>query len=268
MQYQNILQPLLEKVKEIGDYQLKHFRSQSLNVDSKGGRSNDLVTQVDTGSETRIREWVEKEFGSDVFIGEETSGLNATYQQCLEKMPEKGRAWVVDPLDGTVNFAHGLPVFAISVAMFEDREPKIAVVHAPAIGEIYWAVKGEGAFGPQGKLQVSEAKELDQILAASGFPYDKAETVDNNVDTFAKMAPQLRGIRRMGAASYDLCMVAAGSFGAYWELNLSIWDMAAGLLLVEEAGGRVEHYRQDRRVSLAAGHPDLLEKLLPQLGRC
>lgn len=194
------------------------------------GNPRDIVTEWDLRSEEAIR-GVLAETGFPI-LGEETGqsqGRDATMR------------WLVDPIDGTVNFSHGLPIWGISIAVevVATREVLAGIVLAPALGWSFEAAKGEGAFDQDGApLQVSAIASLDQALLTTGFPYDRATNPANNFDQFLHMK-RISTVRRLGAASIDLCLVARGALDGYWERRLQPWDIAAGGLIVVEAGGTV-----------------------------
>jgi len=148
--------------------------------------------------------------------------------------------WVVDPLDGTVNFVQGLPCFAVSIALLVDGRPELAVVHLPRLEECFRAARGRGAACNGRSIRVSSTTRLADAVLATGFPYRRHLLLDNNLENFERLFLRQRGVRRMGSAASDLAYVAAGRLDAFWELHLSPWDVAAGGLLVEEAGGRVD----------------------------
>jgi myo-inositol-1(or 4)-monophosphatase len=151
-------------------------------------------------------------------------------------------AWVVDPLDGTNNFAHGFPVFAVSLAAIRGDEVLAGATYDPLRDELFAARRGGGATLNGRPIRVSARERLATSLVATGFPYDKATNPDNNIAQFAAVTPLVRGIRRAGSAALDLAYVAAGRLEAYWERGTNAWDVAAGILLVREAGGRVTDY--------------------------
>ena len=198
---------------------------------------NDLVTEFDTRSEALIVDAIRQARPGDHIVAEEGGAQGA--------QAGARRRWLIDPLDGTVNFAHGLPFFAISMALEEDGELTVGVVHAPALGWSFWAERGRGAFlgtrlePGEKRLQVSATPSLPRTLLATGFPYDRTTSSDNNLAEWAALTLATQGVRRAGAASLDLAMVAAGWLDGYWEKKLKPWDLAAGALLVREAGGRV-----------------------------
>jgi myo-inositol-1(or 4)-monophosphatase len=191
----------------------------------------DLVTEWDLKSEQTIRE-VLADTGFPT-LGEEGG-----------QSGEPGGAryrWLVDPIDGTVNFAHGLPIWSISIGLEEvGQGPLVGVVAAPAIGWWFQAIRGGGAFDGNGtRLSVSACKQLDQALLATGFPYDIPTNPNNNLAAWGHMQKAAGACRRLGAASLDMCAVGCGWFDGYWERGISAWDVAAGALIVVEAGGKV-----------------------------
>ena len=192
----------------------------------------DLVTVVDQEAEDIVSGRLRAAFPGDRLV--------------LEEGGEQGdpgpRCWYVDPLDGTTNFAHGFPHFAVTVALEEAGETVVGVVHDVIRDECYAARRGGGATVDGVTLAVSRTEGLDRALLATGFPYDRRENPDNNLREAAAFWTTARGIRRPGAASLDLASVARGWFDGYWEMRLNPWDVAAGALLVEEAGGRVTDY--------------------------
>ena len=158
--------------------------------------------------------------------------------------------WLVDPLDGTTNFAHGLPLFAIAIALEHEGELEVAVVDAPRLGCVWTAARGDGARKGGRPIRVSKTSRLDQALLATGFPYDRRTSPDNNLAEFGAMQRRAQAVRRCGAAVLDLAWLADGSFDGYWEAKLNPWDWATGMLLVAEAGGRVT----DRAGQPASAH--------------
>jgi myo-inositol-1(or 4)-monophosphatase len=191
----------------------------------------DLLTEYDLGSERLIREQLSQEFPNHRVVGEEDA--------------ESGKGdlvWYVDPIDGTTNFAHGHFFFAMSIALYRGSEGLVGVVHAPALGVTWKAARGGGAFRNGKRCSVSTRAQLEEAVCATGFPYDRWSNPDNNHAELALFLQRARGIRRCGAASIDLCLVADGTYDIYWEQGLNAWDMCAGALLVKEAGGRLSTY--------------------------
>ena len=196
-------------------------------VDFKG--QVDPVTEVDRRLEAQIRRMLGDHRPSDVIVGEEQGGV----------LPARGRAWIIDPLDGTVNFIHGLPPVSVSVALWEDRSPRVGVVIEAIGGEEFTAVRGMGAWRNSQPISVSPHRRLSQALVGTGFPYDRQERAQEYAALVGAVLAKCQGIRRRGSAALDLCYVADGRFEAFWEQGLAVWDLAAGILIVEEAGGTV-----------------------------
>jgi myo-inositol-1(or 4)-monophosphatase len=212
--------------------------------------ATDLVSDADREAERAIRELLEAERPDDGLVGEEGSRHRA----------ESGRRWIVDPLDGTINFLYGFPAWAVSVALEDADGLAVGVVHCPVIGETFRAVRGDGAFLGDRRLHVREPVSLDRALVATGFSYEPPRRAIQ-ADVMRELLPRARDIRRAGAASLDLSWLAAGRLDAYFERGLHSWDWAAGRLLVEEAGGSVEWLEDDWPGMVAASGPDLLAEL-------
>ncbi len=190
----------------------------------------DLVTEVDHACEKAIVESIQGERPDDAILAEEGHG---------EDTDGREWRWVIDPLDGTTNYAHGYPRFCVSIGVERNRVREVGVVYDPLLDELYHAVRGGGAWLGERSLSVSTCSELGSALVATGFAYDVHRNSRESAACFASMLEAARGIRRDGSAALDLCYVAAGRFDAYWELKLHPWDVCAGNLIVEEAGGRV-----------------------------
>lgn len=200
------------------------------NVVHKG--TVDLVTEVDIASERLIRRELQARFPKIRFHGEEDGGDDWRH----------GEVWVVDPLDGTTNFANRLPHFAVSIALCNHGEPIAGVVMNPMNNEIYHSFKGGGAFVNGEPIHVGTQKEMNDALAVTGFPYNRREHLEIIVERLKIMLMHVQCVRRLGSAALDLCHIARGVFAIYWETNLKPWDVAAGTLLVTEAGGRVTRF--------------------------
>lgn len=216
----------VEAARIAGAYQRCRFTS-SLEVDLKGDK--DLVTEVDKESERLIVECLRSYFPGHDLLAEE--GDYARQGSAFR--------WIIDPVDGTTNYAHGFPWFCSSIALEHDRELVAAVIYNPIYDELFTATKGGGAFLNGRRLNVSAGMPLKSTLLGTGFPYDCARDPANNFANFIAFQKAARGIRRAGAAALDLACVAAGRLDGFWELKLKPWDVAAGVLLVLEAGGRV-----------------------------
>jgi myo-inositol-1(or 4)-monophosphatase len=190
----------------------------------------DLVTIADKLSEKTLDEFFLRAAPSHGFLGEEGA---------MRVAAPGAPTWIVDPLDGTMNFAHGLPVFCVSVAAVVDGAPQVGVVHDPSRGEVFSAIRGVGAWMNGNTIAVSDRENLGEALLATGFPYDRRAQADRYLAYFKSYMCAAHGIRRMGAAALDLAWVAAGRVDGFWEFGLKPWDVAAGSLLVEAAGGVV-----------------------------
>ncbi|MXX45982.1 MAG: inositol monophosphatase [Acidimicrobiia bacterium] len=206
---------------------LREALGKSAEVEFKG--EVDPVTEVDRRAEAEIRRMLMTHRPSDDIVGEEEGGV----------LPTEGRAWIIDPLDGTVNFIHGLAPVSVSVALWEDGAPLVGVVIEAIHGEEFTAVRGEGAWLDSQPISVSCQAALSQALVGTGFPYDRRERAHEYAALIGAVLAESQGIRRRGSAALDLCYVAVGRFDAFWEQGLAVWDMAAGILMVEEAGGKV-----------------------------
>lgn len=189
----------------------------------------DLVTQIDLKSERFITGRIAKAFPEHAILAEE-SGRNRT---------ESSYVWIIDPLDGTTNYAHGYPAFCVSIGLEVDGQPILGAIYDPNRDELFSARHRGGAFLNRKRIQVSAEAKLSRSLLATGFPYDIAESRIDNLDNFARMYKAARGIRRAGSAALDLCYLACGRFDGFWELKLHAWDMAAGVVIVSEAGGKI-----------------------------
>ncbi|KQX25498.1 MULTISPECIES: inositol monophosphatase family protein [unclassified Sphingomonas] len=216
---------------------------QQLQVSRKGPA--DFVSMADKRSEQTLVEELKRARPDWGFILEEGGEI--------EGDPSKPR-WIIDPLDGTSNFLHGLPHFAISIAVEEPRtgqargEVTQGLVYQPLTDESFWAEKGRGAWLHDRRLRVSSRRDLSEALVATGIPFLGHGDIREWTAIFASIAPEVAGIRRFGSAALDLAWVAAGRYDAYWEADLNIWDVAAGLLLVREAGGFASDYRGGDRM--------------------
>ena len=193
------------------------------------GTPTNLVTEMDARAEELIVGRLAAAFPDDGVLAEERGAAGG----------RSGRRWIIDPLDGTTNYAHGVPIFAVSIALEAAGRVELGVVFDPNLDELYVAERGRGATLNDRPLAVSAAATLDESLLATGFPYDIRETDDNNLREYAAFSVRARAVRRMGSAVLYLAWLAAGRLDGYWELRLGAWDVAAGGLLIAEAGGRV-----------------------------
>ncbi|MGE3174118.1 MAG: inositol monophosphatase family protein [Planctomycetota bacterium] len=222
---------------EAGEVLLRH-RREGLVAESKG-RRRELVTAADRDAERVVVGGIQRQWPSHAVLAEE--GV----------LTAKGRSdreadwtWIVDPLDGTTNFVHGVPFFAVAIALAWRDRPVVGVVHAPALGDTYAAAAGLGAHWNGTRIQVSRTAELADALVATGFSYERDEPGrDDNLGRLQRVLPRCRDVRRLGSAELDLCLCARGTYDAYWELYLAPYDVAAGAVIVREAGGRVTDLR-------------------------
>jgi myo-inositol-1(or 4)-monophosphatase len=222
-----VLELATRLAREAGALQRARYET-ALRIETKSAPV-DLVTEVDRACEAIVVGGIERERPGDAILAEEGGGedrAGATWR------------WLVDPLDGTTNFAHAYPRFCVSIGVECEGEPAVGVVYDPLMDELYHAVRGEGAFLGDRALHVSRETALERALVATGFAYDRRKSEQDNLAQFAAFLKAARALRRDGSAALDLCYVAAGRLDGYWELKLSPWDVAAGTLLVQEAGGR------------------------------
>lgn len=209
---------------------LKAALGSALDVEFKG--EVDIVTDLDRAAEERIVSIITSSFPGHGILTEESK----------ETLSESEYRWIIDPLDGTTNFAHGFPVFCVSIALEKDGEVCLGVVYDPTRDELFRAEASGGAYLNDVEIRVSGVATLNTALLATGFPYDVRTSKENNLDHFSRFAVKAQAIRRAGSAALDLCYVASGRFDGFWELKLHPWDIAAGALIVTEAGGRVTDF--------------------------
>lgn len=208
------------------------------------GRPGDLVTEADRLAEQAILQVLSRHVSEHAILAEESGKLG--------KVEQTKYLWAIDPLDGTTNYAHGYPVAAVSVGLLIDGIPSVGVVYDPFRNELFRAAAGLGATCNRRPIRVSQTKELGKSLLVTGFAYDRRETKDNNYAEFCYLTHLTQGVRRSGSAALDLVNVASGRLDGYWERGLSPWDIVAGIVIVEEAGGKVSAY--DRTpIDLASG---------------
>jgi len=217
----------------------------------------DLVTEIDHLSESYLLGEIRSRFPGHRIISEE-SGAHAGSDCCV---------WYVDPLDGTVNYAHHIPIFTVSIAYEEDGRMLLGVVYDPLREELYSAQRSTGAWLNGEPISVSNVQQLDTAMLATGFAYDIRTHPETNLDHFAHFSLRCQGVRRLGSAALDLCYVAAGRYDGFWELRLSPWDMAAGALIAQEAGARVTRIDGDLDFltppeSILAANPTLHAQML------
>ncbi|MDX1590606.1 MAG: inositol monophosphatase family protein [Balneolaceae bacterium] len=210
---------------------IKSYRDKKLNTREKG--HHDLVTDADIATEKKILSVITKYFPNDQILAEETAGNNSLTSE---------RTWIVDPIDGTTNFAHDFPIYCVSVALWEHKKPTTAVVIEVNRNEVFTAQEGRGAFLNGKPIKVSDTRQPRDAFIATGFPYNDLSLVDPYLKLFRHLMEELQGIRRPGAATYDLCCVACGRFDGFFEYSLQAWDVAAASLIIKEAGGIVTNW--------------------------
>jgi myo-inositol-1(or 4)-monophosphatase len=224
-----ILKELQSLVQEVGEYQLSHFRK-VFKTRWKG--KYNPVTEIDLESEERLLEGLKK-----------IKKVSCLSEENNPNFIAKGESeyWILDPLDGTVNYSHGFPFFAVSIALAKGNEVKLGIVYAPYHKELF-SSDGIHSYLNGEVISVSENHSLDKSLIATGFPYNRDDSKKNNIDIFNKVIPHIQGIRRTGSAALDLCYVACGRFDGFWEQQLNPWDVAAGSLIVSKAGGKIRNF--------------------------
>ncbi len=222
-----LLDLALSIAREVGSLQRELFH-QPHTIETKSSEI-DLVTEVDHLSEQRILERILEARPDDAVLSEETGAHAGT----------SGFRWVVDPIDGTTNYAHGIPHFAVSIGVERDGEREVGVIYDPIKEELFSATRGGGAFLNDRRIEVSGASRLERALLATGFAYDVHHAKVDNLEYFGRLIKRAQAVRRIGSAALDLAYLASGRFDGFWELSLYPWDVAAGILLVEEAGGQV-----------------------------
>lgn len=254
----------MEKIKQTGIAAAfasgRILRSKFGNLSSivKKGRI-DLVTEADTESEQAVIDTIQSSFPTHSILTEET-GLHAGDSECQ---------WIIDPLDGTTNFAHGLPIFATSIAFALKGEVVMGVVNNPVMGELFTTVKGQGSWLNGKRISVSDKTAMTDCLLATGFAYNFKEIFNDIMTRLGRCLDASQGIRRLGSAAIDLCYVACGRFDGYWEQNLKPWDTAAGQLLAREAGAVVTDFSNcpfnPWMLEIAAANPAIHKELLDLL---
>ncbi len=250
------MQKFLEDiVRQAGELTLDYRRHLgSVRVDRKSAK--DLVTEADVAVEKLLVGAIKERYPSHSILGEE-SGVT------------KGddNRWIIDPIDGTVSFVHGQPFYSVSVAVESAGVLTNAAVYAPVLGELFTGVKGGGAFLNGQRIGVSDCDDIGDCMLATGFACIRGGLKENNLPVFSKLMPLIRGVRRYGSAAVDCCYVACGRLDGFWEFNLNIYDVAAGRLILEEAGGRFSDFAggQDRLYSQVLATNGLLTERLSEI---
>ncbi len=249
------LNTAVKAARKAQDIILEYRESRAFEIDFKG--ENDLVTDADLKAEQVILEIIRDAFPGDTWLAEESAEEL--------KLPE-GRSWLIDPIDGTTNFAHGFPVFCVSIALWENGKPRVGVMLEVNSDDLFTAIKGEGAWLNDQAIAVSSLEDPANALIGTGFPYNDLSLVDDYMVYFRRLMDYTQGVRRPGSAAYDLCCVACGWFDGFYEYSLNAWDVAAASLIVQEAGGIVtdwngeDHWLFGERI--VAGNPSIHHFLL------
>ena len=226
-----MLQSTLMDAVQAGAAQLQHFFNGSFKISNKEGINN-LVTEADHASEKAIINVIQKAYPDHFILSEETGEIksNSEYK------------WVIDPIDGTVNFANGIPICCVSIAVEKEGEIILGTVYNPLMNEMYMAEKGKGAMLNDKKISVSNKENVSNSCLVTGFPYSYLDSPNGPLQVFEKLIRKGIPVRRLGSAALDLCWVAAGRFDGFYEHSLQAWDSAAGFLIVEKAGGTVTDF--------------------------
>jgi myo-inositol-1(or 4)-monophosphatase len=221
----------IQAAREAGQF-LKESVGKVKNIEVKKGEERNLVSEIDKGSEAKIIAMIKGHFPHHGILAEESGGSALTEEY----------RWIIDPLDGTTNFLHGVPIFSVTIAIERQGTVIAGVTYDPNLDELYTAEKGGGAYLNGGRLRVSRTNEMINSLFVTGFPYDVENNPDHPAEHFANFLTATQGLRRLGSAALDLAYVASGRFDGFWEVALNPWDMAAGVLFVNEAGGRATDF--------------------------
>jgi len=221
----------VEAAREAGRF-LKYSVGKVRTIETKKSEERNLVSEIDKASEEKIIGIIRRKYPTHSILAEEGGESQTTSEY----------KWVIDPLDGTTNFLHGLPMYCVTIGIEHKGEVVAGVVYDPNLDEMFTAEKGSGAYMNGKRMRVSATQTLIGSLLVTGFPYDIAKNPDNAIEHFVNFLMEGQGIRRLGSAALDLSYVAAGRLDGFWEVNLNPWDMAAGMLFVREAGGRVTDF--------------------------
>ncbi len=226
-----MIDKITEIAKQAGEI-IREGYGKKFGIEFKTNKS-DIVTEIDKRSEKLIIDYVKKEFPGHAILSEESGKYSGDTEYI----------WVIDPLDGTTNFTHGLPIFSVSIGVLKKNEIIAGVVYDVMRNILYSAEKGSGAFENEKQIHVSTTSDLEESLLVTGFPYDVKNNPSHVIERFNAFLYEARAVRRLGSAAIDFCYVASGIFEGFWEVHLNPWDIAAGKLIVEEAGGKVTNFK-------------------------
>ncbi len=245
----------VKAARKAGDIILRyHNQIDLLTIENKA--ANDFVSEVDKAAEDAIIEELKYAFPKHSILGEENG----------EILGDEHFQWIIDPLDGTTNYLHGFPQYAVSIALYENNVPTIAVVYDPFKEEMFTASKGQGAYLNDQRIRMTQTQGFENTLIGTGFPFKAPQHLDAYLAMFKAIHPQVAGIRRAGSAALDLAYLAAGRLDGFWEIELSSWDIAAGVLLVKEAGGFVGDFSgRDKYLetgNVVAGNEQVFKEIL------
>ncbi len=236
---------------------MKHYCN--INTIKSKSTEGDLVTNADLETEEFVISFLKDKTPSFGIYAEESGATG----------PEDGFVWCIDPLDGTTNYTHGFPFFGCSIALIWNNKPILGSISLPYFDQTFWAAPGIGSYCNENEIHVSSTRKLKESLLASGFAYDRHNVVDNNYAEYCSLTHKTRGVRRAGAAAIDLAFVANGIFDGYWERGLSAWDIAAGIPIVELAGGVISDYKNEefnlKTGRIVATNPFIQYELISEL---
>ncbi len=250
-----MIQDIINIAKEAGEIVREGF-GKKLKIEYKSNETN-LVTEIDKASEKLITDFIKKSYPKHDILAEESGEMKSGSEYL----------WVVDPLDGTTNFAHGLPIFSVSIGLQKNGKTLLGVVYDVMQDITYFAEEGNGAYANSERLKVSLNDKINHSVLVTGFPYNISENPENTLEIFSALTRKARAIRRLGSAAIDMCYVAKGVFDAFWEVYLHPWDICAGILIVEEAGGiitdfhgkKIDIYAKRILASNEKMHPHLMD---------
>ncbi len=250
-----MIQNVINIAKEAGEIVREGF-GKKLKIEYKSNETN-LVTEIDKASEKFITDFIKKTYPTHDILAEESGEMKSGSEYL----------WVVDPLDGTTNFAHGLPIFSVSIGLQKKGKTILGVVYDVMQDITYFAEEGNGAYANSERLKVSLNDKINHSVLVTGFPYNISENPEKTLEIFSALTRKARAIRRLGSAAIDMCYVAKGVFDAFWEVYLHPWDICAGILIVEEAGGiitdfhgkKIDIYAKRILASNEKMHPHLMD---------